>query len=226
MKERNATSQIHRVGDIVYYGRFTPVYGHEEPLAWKILEATEDELLLITRDCVLYEPYYYCYGSNVAWKDTSLYKNLKESFFEKAFTSDEAMFLNPFQDKEYCTILSKGEIEAYMKKPEDRASWATPFADSQFEDHKARFHQIEHSYESSEDALERWRKGGSGWSNSWWVRGEEEAGHPALCVINGGKFIEENHMSYRGVRPCIRLALRKSWQAVADSNGQLRFHEE
>ena len=211
------------IGDIVYFGNYTMASGFVEPLAWKVLEAKEDELLLITRDCIRCEPYFNCKGENVEWKKSTLYESLKDSFMKEAFSPVENLFLNSFEDGEKFTILSRKEIKKYMPEEQMRTAYKTPLADSLAALY--RFYQTgrEQNTEAPEAAMNEWRSGEK-YTCGWWVRGEEENGAwSAVYVGSEGEFRNDTHYNTNGVRPCIRLALGRCLQLEADSEGCLNI---
>lgn len=123
-----------KTGDFITFGRYpTGANGELSSVVWQVLVKKEGKLLLISRDCLDFQPFHGY--SAVTWKDSDLRVVLNEVFYYEAFWEDERERICRMPiatDKELtfdCLFLpSVLEIKRYLKSDAARRAVPTDYA--------------------------------------------------------------------------------------------------
>lgn len=88
----------------------------ERPIEWLPVMAEEDELLLLSKECLAWDIYD---ETNCPWVESALKKNVVDELYEKCFTEEEKSVIKE-QLEGMLFPLSKEEIERYFPTKEAR----------------------------------------------------------------------------------------------------------
>ena len=132
-----------KVGSVIYFGTFeqdNDTSNGEEDIQWKVLEIVDGKALIVSRrglTCMQYHER----NEDVTWEDCTLRAWLNDKFWDEAFSAEEKVRIqtttvsvdknsvntsdqgDPTEDKVF--ILSRTELETYLKEPDLRRSYAT-----------------------------------------------------------------------------------------------------
>lgn len=133
------------VGDVFYFGTYEQdnrAGNGAEPIAWIVLEKSDDRLFVITKYALERIQFHTSMGE-ITWEDSNLRKWLNTTFYGSAFTAEEQSRIlsvkvpahsnpiydhapgNDTQDKIY--ILSTAEVAEYFPTKESRRCYATEY---------------------------------------------------------------------------------------------------
>lgn len=122
-----------QIGDYVNFGRFyinrkgnSNSYTNME---WRVLDKTEDKMLIITRnaiDCT----YAYSNKGDYSWENGKMRSWLNNEFINNSFIDDEKNRIVEDVDKVF--LLSEDEARKYFANDDDRICIATPYARERF----------------------------------------------------------------------------------------------
>ena len=136
-----------KVGNIVKFGNyFINDNKTKKPIEWRVLEASNNKALLITKDAIDYKPYNNNFVA-ITWEECSLRQWLNNEFINQAFSKEEQNEIiltnisnpnnpkygtrggNNTQDKIF--LLSIDETQKYFKDNKDRECKVTSYAKKQ-----------------------------------------------------------------------------------------------
>ena len=198
-------------GDRVYFGRYEQdnnLANGSEPILWRVLEVSEDSVLLMSEYC-LESRYFHSTYKNAIWRDSDLRKWLNSGFISRAFTEVERNIMiqnsvrtsaNPLYGepryvttKDYVYLLSVEEAanskygfyKKWNSRTKTRAAIQTPYA------------LANNAYVNENGAV------------CWWLRDTAISKAHASYVFTNGKITYTYYTGRRndGVRPVIRLSL-------------------
>lgn len=183
---------------MIEFGKYPAMHADSnEPIEWKVLERTNNRVLLITRYGIDAFPYHSVL-TGITWQYCSLRKWLNDDFVNSAFTQEEQEQIilsdisadknpcsstypgNPTKDKVF--LLSIPEVEKYFSCDEERVVWLTEFAKRKV------------AYTSKEGTC------------YWWLRSPgDESRRAATVRPDGSVLFDGSHVGYGN--GCIRPAL-------------------
>ena len=141
--EEPKKSIIEELKQIFYKQPPTP---KKQPIKWLVLEANENEALLISLYGLAYKEYHY-YSTDITWEDCALRKWLNNDFLKYAFSEEEIKRIkfselknddnpecdtkggNDTTDRIFC--LSINEVEQYFSSDDARKCKPTAYAVNQ-----------------------------------------------------------------------------------------------
>lgn len=204
---RSPFDQEMEPGDILTYGAYEQdgfSSDGREPIEWVVLDKTDGKALLLSNqamDCVPYN------NQNVGctWATCSLRKWLNDTFYKKAFSTEEREWIlksrvaahknpdsstNPGMDTDdYIFLLSVDEVKYYLPNNSDRMCSPTEYAVTQ-------------------GAFREYRLG-TCW---WWLRTPGETSQDASSVNSDGT-IDTDDGSVNSGKGCVRPAM---WVRIGD----------
>ena len=180
------------IGEIILFGHYEQdnnITNGREPIAWRVLEAESNHVLLISEQNLDSQPYNNQYIS-VTWETCRLRKWLNSYFVDTAFTHEEQKSIltslvnndDGRDTQDMIFLLSIDEAENLFTRKVDRDAKNTAYANAQG------------AYSGTEN---------SGW---WWLRSSGKHGSSAAHVIAGGS-IYRNGTNVNNDRGAIRPAL-------------------
>ena len=114
------------IGSVIYFGS----YNHEK-IEWIVLEKSNNEALLISKNLLAQEEYTNSLVSNISWKDCSLRVWLNKDFMKKAFSSKESQKIVPTTNGknvvDYVFLLNEAEAKKYFSSDEERIAEYSPY---------------------------------------------------------------------------------------------------
>ena len=168
-------------GDEIYFGSYEQdnnTNNGKEEIVWIVLEKNDNQLLIISKNALDYQPYNSSY-SDTTWESCSLRSWLNGTFVSEAFSDEETNQIltsivkadsNPKYStsagndtKDQVFLLSITEVEKYLTKDSVRQCKPTAYAIAQG------------TIPRSTD--------GDCW---WWLRSPGGYGDCAVCVDHGG----------------------------------------
>lgn len=137
------------IGDVIEFGTYEQdsLLNGSEALEWIVLDEKDGKILLLSRYVIDNKPYHNCDDgvdiSDITWNRCSLRNWLNEEFYSEAFDTreqkrivevtientggfEETMMGPKTQDMIF--LLSKKEVESYLKTDEEREVIPTPYA--------------------------------------------------------------------------------------------------
>ena len=112
-------------GDIVFLGHFpqTSAGQGKEPIEWQVYRVSEDGIAWLISKYSLERKEFHNKHTAITWEQSTLYKWLNSSFYEKSFSDKEKKTMIPIDvNGSYVTIISQYEAEAYLENPDVRCS--------------------------------------------------------------------------------------------------------
>lgn len=207
-------------GDYVYFGHFeqdNDLSNGSEMILWRVLQVTEDSVLLLSNSCLAAMPYHEIF-EEASWENSDIRTWLNNDFKQRAFTGAEAEALkrntvvtktNPFEEGDN-TITTQDYV--YLLSSEEVSNAAYGFHPS-----------AGVSAVSRKVMLTEYAKANDGFSSDegyscWWLRDNGISQHFGAYVLTGGKVTYQYFVGRRndGVRPVICLALDKISFAVPE----------
>ena len=212
----NSLANADRKGDIVTLGNY---YGEIE---WLVLDVKDDNLLLITLDCIDALPYNN-ERKKLTWENSDIRKWLNEDFIEMAFSEEEQNLIlttelenpdnkrfggaiggNNTQDKVF--LLSHDEVLEYF--PNGWNIYSEPTA-------------------KAEENLEKYESGGREYW--WWWTRSPGLGQDMATIVNGvtlgvgddGLVVSEKH----GIRPAMWINKNGEIEYIFYPNGEVEEEE-
>lgn len=133
-----------KVGEVITFGNYYFVDAQKmEPVAWRVLEVSDNKALLITEYGITSKPYNNKF-ENITWAESDIREWLNSDFYFTAFNTDERKriadtFVVNSENPEYGTpggvnttdkifLLSITEAQKYFKDDNARKLKPTPFA--------------------------------------------------------------------------------------------------
>lgn len=112
-------------GDTVFLGHFPQASAGQsnEPIEWQVYRVSEDGVAWLISKCSLERKEFHNKHTAITWEQSTLYKWLNSSFYEKSFSEKEKKTMMPIDASgSFVTIISHYEAETYLENPDIRCS--------------------------------------------------------------------------------------------------------
>ncbi len=152
-KYKEEKIQVAAVGDTLYFGTYEQdgdTANGKENIGWRVLDKTEDALLLLSVNGLDSVPYH-SENTPVTWEICDYRKWLNKTFFNTAFTATEQQRIctttvKSDKNPDYNTtsgmdtydkvfVLSLSEVKKYMPRADERLCYGTAYAEKKSLDH-------------------------------------------------------------------------------------------
>lgn len=112
------------MNNIMSFGKFNVNDNSSSEIEWIILDVDANgNKILLSKDCLFYDLYHNerDFEGNIKWETSSVRKWLNNVFFNQVFTDEDKTFIiKNIKIDDYVFLLSKDEVEFYLKDKSKR----------------------------------------------------------------------------------------------------------